>query len=45
MQKIPGVLNVFTIDDIEKVCSPWQGVLGHLGEMRSQLNTSRKRYC
>ena len=34
-KKIPGVLNIFTIDDIEKVCSPWQGVLGHLGEMRS----------
>ena len=34
-KKYPGVLNVFTIDDIEKVCSPWQGVLGHLGEMRS----------
>ena len=34
-KKYPGVLNVFTISDIEKVCSPWQGVLGHLGEMRS----------
>ncbi len=30
-----GVYEVFTIKDIEKVCTPWQGVLGHLGEMRS----------
>ena len=33
MQK--GVLGVFTIKDIEKVCTPWKGVLGHLGEMIS----------
>ncbi len=34
-KKHPGVVQVLTLKDVEKVCSPWQGVLGHLGEMRS----------
>ena len=34
-KNISGVYEIFTISDVEKVCSPWKGVLGHLGEMRS----------
>ena len=28
------VFGVFTIKDIKKVCTPWQGVLGHLGDIK-----------
>ena len=34
-KNVSGVYEIFTIKDIEKVCTPWNGVLGHLGEMRS----------
>jgi carbon-monoxide dehydrogenase large subunit len=30
-----GVIDVFTAKEIDEVCKPWVGVLGHLGEMRS----------
>ena len=34
-KKYPGVINIYIAEDIDEVCKPWVGVLGHLGEMRS----------
>ena len=34
-KKYPGVINIYIAEDMDKVCKPWVGVLGHLGEMRS----------
>ena len=34
-KKSDGVIDVFTAKEIDEVCKPWIGTLGHLGEMRS----------
>ena len=34
-QKVPGVVRIFTGEDIAEVCSPWVGVLTHLEGLRS----------
>ena len=34
-KSFPGIIDVLIAEDIDKICTPWVGTLGHLGEMRS----------
>ena len=38
-KKSDGVVDIFTAKEIDEVCKPWIGTLGHLGEMRSPEQT------
>ena len=38
-KECPGIIDIFTANEIDEICKPWVGTLGHLGEMKSPEQT------